>query len=92
MKLDKDKNFVQTWIGTLLTMVVFVIITAYGIQKMDVWLTKKAIDIASSVQQNFYSDDFVFDFNQGMNLAMAFTAYDDEQEPILDKSYGEIIF
>ena len=34
----------------------------------------------------------VFDYNQGLNLAMAFTAYDDETEPILDKSYGEIIF
>ena len=34
----------------------------------------------------------MFDFNQGLNLAMAFSAYDDETEPILDKSYGEIIF
>ena len=78
--------------GTLLTIVIFIIIAAYAYQKTDVWLTKKDIDIVSSVEHNFYAEDHVFDYNQGLNLAMAFTAYDDETEPILDKSYGEIIF
>ena len=28
----------------------------------------------------------------GLNLAISFTEYDDVTEPILDKSYGEIVF
>ena len=34
----------------------------------------------------------VFDNSQGINLAIAFTAFDNEEEPTLDKSIGEIVF
>ena len=46
----------------------------------------------SSVQYSFFDETEVFDFSQGLNLAIAFSAFDNEIEPILDKSIGEIIF
>ena len=41
----------------------------------------------------FYSEDYIFSYEKnGLNLAVAFTAYDTETEPILDDSYGRLIF
>lgn len=34
----------------------------------------------------------MFSFDNGLNLAVAFTAYDNEEEPILDESYGQLVF
>ena len=34
----------------------------------------------------------IFDYEQGFNVAVAFSAYDSEREPILDPSIGELYF
>ena len=36
--------------------------------------------------------NYNFTYKDGINFAIAFTAYDDETEPILDESFGEIVF
>ena len=39
------------------------------------------------------SNDFIVSHDlTGLNLAIAFSEYDDETEPILDKSYGRLVF
>ena len=38
------------------------------------------------------SNDIIVDHDLGLNLAIAFTAYDTNQEQILDPSYGELVF
>ena len=45
-----------------------------------------------STQAHHYAEDYVFNFEQGLNFAFAFTAYDNVKEDILDPSYGKIIF
>ena len=55
-------------------------------------MNKKDVDIMSSLQKNYFSADYVFDYSQGLNFAFAFTAYDQVAEDILDPSYGEIAF
>ena len=41
----------------------------------------------------FYSPDFTFSHqNRGFNIAAGFTAYDANPEPILDPTYGELVF
>ena len=39
-----------------------------------------------------FDPDYVFDYSQKFNIAVAFTAYDSNPEPILDPTYGELIF
>ena len=46
----------------------------------------------SSTTSNFYDSDYQFDFDAGLNFAVAFTAYDNETEDILHPSYGNITF
>ena len=38
------------------------------------------------------SNDYIVSNDLGLNLAIAFTDYDTNQEQILDKSYGELVF
>lgn len=83
---------VQTLMGTLCSLLMFVVVVAYAYQKTGVWLNKKDISIQYSSQDSFYDENYVFDHEQGLNFAIAFTAYDDETEPILDESIGRIVF
>ena len=46
----------------------------------------------SSTQLNFFDSSYVFDYDAGLNFAVAFTAYDNETENILYPSYGNISF
>ena len=78
--------------GSFCSVIMFLIVLAYAYQKTDVWLTKKDISIQYSTYEAFYTSDDVFDNEQGLNFALAFTAYDEETEPILDESYGRIVF
>lgn len=39
-----------------------------------------------------FTDDDIFSYKNGLNVAMAFTAYDTEKSYILDETYGELIF
>ena len=42
--------------------------------------------------QQYLDHTFVFGAEQGLELAIAFTAYDNSREIILDKSIGELVF
>lgn len=46
----------------------------------------------SSTQRQAIGTDVIFDASKGLNVAIAFTAFDNEQENILDPSYGELVF
>ena len=46
----------------------------------------------SSTQTNFFDSNYVFDYDAGLNFAIAFTDTDKETENILDPSYGNISF
>lgn len=50
------------------------------------------MDILTTLDENALSSDETFTFENGFNVAVAFTAYDAETEWILDPSYGELVF
>lgn len=88
MKLDRDRDVLQTFMGSTCTILIAIITILYAYQKTDVWLGKKDVDIMSSVIESHFNDSYVFSHANGLNVAVAFTAYDSEREPILDKSIG----
>ena len=65
---------------------------SFALQKSWAMLTKKYIDIKTSSTANYFDHEYVFDAKQGLELAIGFTAYDNEREYILDKSIGELMF
>ena len=92
MKLDKHRHAVNSSIGSFFSFVMIVVVLAYTYIKTDVWLNKKDVDIRSYTQRQAHGADMIFDASKGLNIAIAFTAYDNVEENILDPSYGEIVF
>ena len=92
MKLDKHRHSVNSSIGSFLSFILLVVVGAYAYQKTDVWLQKKDVDVMSSTQKKAHGTDKIFDASMGLNIAMAFSAYDGVKENILDPSFGEIVF
>ena len=51
------------------------------------------MDIASATVDSHFDQDYQFSYeHDGMNFAVAFTAFDRVTEPILDPSYGKLVF
>ena len=93
MKIDKSNEDLKTQFGSLLTILVYVIVIIYTYIKIDVLLQKKDVDIMSTTMIDSISSDFIANNEEiGLNLAIAFTDYSEQTEPILDKSYGELVF
>ena len=92
MQIEKDKSELKTIIGSLFTFLIYIVSSVYFLQKIDVWIAKKDVDIMSSTQAGYFNDSYIFSNDDGLNFAVAFTAYDSETEPILDESYGKIVY
>ena len=78
--------------GSLFSFVMFLMVCGFAYLKVGLWITKKGVDIASATYDSYFDDEYEFSSKDGLNFAMAFTAYDDVEEPILDPSYGKIVF
>ena len=49
---------------------------------------KKGVDILTSKDESHFSESHTFTAEEGLNFAVAFTAYDSETEPILHPEIG----
>ena len=78
--------------GSILSMLIGLITIMYSIQKMEVLMSKKDVDILSTIKESCFDESKIFDHEDRFNVAVAFTAYDNEREWILDPSYGSLIF
>ena len=92
MKLDQGKSHIKSYCGALMTLLLSFVILMYSLQKLDVFISKKDVDILSTVNDVHFDDDYVFDYDKGLNFAFAFTAYDDNPEPILNERIGRMQF
>ena len=93
MKIDKGNSGLNTSFGSLLTILVYILVIIYTYIKIDVLIQKKDVDIMSTTMIDKLGSYYIVDNEEtGLNLAISFTAYDSKSEPILDKSYGELVF
>ena len=63
----------------------------YAYTKLVVLINKQDTNILSVTSDLHFTDNDIFGFEDGLNIAVAFTAFDSEQEWILDPSYGDLI-
>ena len=92
MKINGGKSVITTLGGAFCSLFLFFAILAFTMQKFDVLLNRRDTDISSTMFDLHYTDDDTFSYENGLNIAVAFSAYDDEREWILDPTYGELIF
>ena len=78
--------------GLFFTVLLYLIVGGYTLQKIEVMISKRGLETMSVVKTNFYDDSYVFDQEQGLDIAVAFTDFDNERDNILDPSIGKFVF
>ena len=92
MKLDQGITKVYTWSGFAFTLLLVLIIGAYTAQKVGVLVGRSDVDIFETELISYFDDTYSFGSESYLDLAVAFTAFDDVEEPILDPTIGELTF
>ena len=80
MKLDQENSILNTSVGAILTILVYSVVLMYTYLKVDTFINKKDVDIMSTKMIDHLSSDYIVSHDIGLNLAIAFTDYDTNQE------------
>lgn len=92
MNIGKDFVVLNSWGGAACSFFLFFLIGAYTLQKLDVLLNKRDVDLITTTISNANTYEDFFDSSMGLNIAVAFTSYDNDQDPIDDPTIGEVVF
>ena len=89
---DKDHLQISSWCGSMSSILLFLLIGTYAVQKFDVLLAKEDVDLMTNtlIDALTFSDEFYP--SMGFNIAAGYTAYDGTYEPIDDPTVGELVF
>ena len=90
MKLDKGLMKLSSWSGLFFTVLVMLIVGGFTYQKIEGLITERYIDVLSVLNEHYFDYSFVYDTSKGFDIAIGFTAYDNNKEIILDPSIGEL--
>ena len=75
LKMDGGVGSLKTYMGLCCTIVWVVIILVFAAQKLDILINKKQVSVLGSKKLSFFSDEG-FSYKEGLNIAVAYTAYD----------------
>ena len=78
--------------GAICSIILLLITVFYAYLKLMVLIEKTDVNILTSELDMHYDDTEEFTYENGLNIAVAFTAYDSETEWILLPEYGELVF
>ena len=90
LKNDESMTSKPTNLGSIFGLLLIVVLAGYSYQKVSIFYEKKKFDILQTSIEGHYPEEYVFSWDSGFNIAVAFTAYDNERENILDPSIGEL--
>ena len=93
MKLDAGQAALPSIMGTILSLLSFLIVLGYTVQKFDILITRKDVDVAMSVEDTFFAEGDKFTGSQGFNVAIALVGFGDKDERnYLRPEYANIKF
>ena len=92
MKVDGGDDQLKSGLGIFCSILLLIVTSFFAYTKLLVYAKKQDISVTSATSTLFFDDKDVFGIEQGMNIAVAFTAYDSKTEYELDPSYGDIVF
>ena len=78
--------------GSFCSIFLLLMISTYTFQRIEVYRLRSDVQVFQSISNGFYDDEYVFGVEEGLNIAVAFTGYDNESEDSLDLSIGRIVF
>ena len=91
MNINKNSKQLKSVSGACLSLFLLIGTFVYAFQKLIILIERSDFEVKQSVRGNYFTSDDVFTYKNGFNIAFGFTAYDNEQEWILDPTYGELI-
>ena len=92
MNLDEGEQDIKSLMGSLCSVFLLAITVLYSYQKADILISKKDVDILSTINDDTYTSDDVFTNKNGFNVAVAFTEFNSNTEWELDPTYGSLVF
>ena len=92
MKIDKRQSTMTTSVGSIFSIILFIIVVMYTFQKANIMIKREDDYVMTSNQDSFFDLDYKFDFEKGFNIAVAFTAFDNNKENILSPDIGRIVY
>ena len=88
MKIDKGHSIMTTSVGSVLSIIVFIIMGSYTIQKTNILIARTDDHVMTSIQDSYFEPDFKFDYGMGLNAAIAFTGFESENDKVLTPDIG----
>lgn len=92
MRLDHGSLRLESWGGALCSVLLFAMISTYFVQKLDILINKREVDLLSVTSFNAHTYEERFDSSMGLNFAAALIKYDGKSEIIDDPTIGELVF
>ena len=90
MTIDGETQVSQSYLGAILSLLALLVTVLYSVQKIEILINKKDVDVLSATKDIFYTDDDKFTYANGFNIAAAFTSYSDLTEWELPAEYGRL--
>ena len=91
MRLDEDRDALPSKKGAVCSFLLFFIISIYTLQKIDVLLNEKDVNIFSALAESYFDSDYVFGADQGLNIAVAVTdLLSLSEDQTIDPAYGRV--
>jgi len=90
MKINGEETALGTMFGTLCTLILLLITAAFAAQKFKVLKYRSDVDILEANKDLYFTDDDVFSYADGLNIAVAFTSYSKQVTYELPRQYGEL--
>ena len=91
MNINETEKHLSSYPGACCSLLLAIVTPIYALQKGGILMERSDFDVKQSLREQFYTDADVFSYQNGFNIAVGLTAYDNEKEWILDPTYGELI-
>ena len=92
MKIDKGHSIMTTSVGSIFSIIMFIFVGIYSFNKTKIMIERTDDYVMTSIKDSFFSLDYKFGYELGLNIAVAFTAFDTEKENILRPDIGRIVY
>ena len=90
--MDDGIGAIKSYMGCFCTLFWVGIIMLYAMQKIDILINKKGVNVLATIKDLHFDDNEEFDYyKNSFNVAVAFTGYDNSYEWSLDARYGQLV-
>ena len=93
LQLGEGKDTLPSILGALCSLTALIVLIIYAGYKFSIMEGKKSVDIVQTVTEDYFDGSYVFDVDQGFDLAIGLLSpFDPTTHKIHDPSFGRLRF